>query len=87
MQMRGNADGDTERRRYLVSRPRHSLVRSIARAAEEEESLDGLLDFDLDFDVSLDAVDNPALDTLLLLGLRPHDRIGVGLRRVAPRPS
>ena len=58
---------------------------SIARTAEEEEPLDGLLNEHLDFDVALDAVDHFALDPLLLLGGDPHDRVRVGLRGVAPR--
>ena len=39
----------------------------IARSCEEEETLDGLLDEDFDLDVTLDAVDDPTFNALLLL--------------------
>ena len=78
----GPDDGDTRTAVRNIA-----LSRSIAGAAEEEETLDGLLYKDLDFNVDLDAVDYSALDPLLLLGSDPHNRVRVGLGRVTPRPG
>ena len=62
-------------------------LRSIARAAEEEETLDRLLNFNLDLEVALDAVDDLAHDPLLLPRSGAHDGVLVRLGRIASGTS